>query len=85
MPRLDRNQTRFKALGIELYGPEGWQREFARATGLSHQLVNFIANGDRAVTGAVRTRVILGLHDEVKRLRNRAAAVAAAVRDYQIE
>jgi DNA-binding LacI/PurR family transcriptional regulator len=82
---LDRDQKRFVELGQELYGAEGWQREFARATGLSHQLVSKIAAGDRAVTEAVRQRVILGLHEEVKRLRHRTTGVIAALQDYTIE
>jgi hypothetical protein len=80
---LDRDQKRLVALGTELFGRDGWQSKFARATGLSHQLVNFIANGERAVTESVRSRVIFGLVQEVERLQVRRAAVISALQDYR--
>ena len=81
--RLNRDQKRFVALGIELFGRDGWQSKFARATGLSQQLVNNIANGERAATESVKSRVIVGLHQEIERLQVRRAAVISALQDYQ--
>jgi hypothetical protein len=83
--RLDRDQKRFVALGIELFGRDGWQSKFARATGLSSQLVSFIANGERAVTESVRSRVVVGLAQEIDRLQIRRAAVISALQEYRLD
>jgi transcriptional regulator with XRE-family HTH domain len=80
---LDRDQKRFVELGQRLYGDVGWQREFARVTGLSHQLVSKIAAGDRAVTDAVRERVIAGLRREISVRSVKLTTMKKFVKDYE--
>jgi hypothetical protein len=80
---LDPEQTRFKRLGQRLFGDDGWQSEFARMCGVSHQLVNKITNGDRKVTDVVHAKVIAGLRAEVERHRKRAINVLSLLREYE--
>jgi hypothetical protein len=79
---LDRDQTRFKALGFALFG-DNWRGEFARMTGLDRSYITRIAAGDRPVTQTVAVAVIEGLRAEVKRLNAQAAFVAALSEKYE--
>jgi transcriptional regulator with XRE-family HTH domain len=83
--QLDRDQTRFVALGQRLFGDQGWQREFARATGLSHQLVSKIAGGKQSVTEGTRGRVIAGLKREISVRSVKLTTMKKFVKDYEYE
>ena len=79
---LNRDQQRIVDLATALYGRD-WQSSFSRATTISQTLLSMIANGTRPVTEATHAKVISGLKAEVKKIRRRAAEVAAAVSKYE--
>jgi transcriptional regulator with XRE-family HTH domain len=80
---LDRDQKRLVELGQRLFGDEGWQREFARASGLSHQLVSKIARGKQSVTDATRDKVIAGLRREISVRSGKLTTMKKFVKDYE--